>query len=77
MYHPVAVSVRANVAVNRVLFVPATGTYYVEVRSASNTGAYSLNVYRSNALPAALPPAAPSAGEDAFESEVATLLSAT
>ncbi|HZN65557.1 MAG TPA: PKD domain-containing protein, partial [Tepidisphaeraceae bacterium] len=58
-------------------FVPATGTYYVEVRSASNTGAYSLNVYRSNALPAALPPAAPSAGEDAFESEVASLLSAT
>jgi PKD repeat protein len=58
--------------------VPATGDYYVEVRSASNTGAYSINVYRSASLAAALPPAPPpgdgAGGADA-ESEVRRLLS--
>jgi hypothetical protein len=63
--------------------VLTTGDYYVQVRSAANTGAYSVNVYRSAggaAAAAALRPAPPAGGatvgaED--ESDAARLLSGT
>ena len=61
--------------------IPATGHYYVDIRAAAGTGAYSTNVYLSRA-PAAAAPAAATPARELYlpgrrEGIVASLLATT